>query len=212
MAIRVLLADDHEIVRKGLTRILERGIDVQVVAEAKDGREAVALALEYEPDVVIMDIKMPELDGPSATRKILSKTEGIAVLALSGWADVESVVSMIRAGAVGYVVKDSSPEEIVTAITIVASGGSHFCSSSIEIVRRDYRRLLKNRDRHTLSPRELEVVRLIAKGKATKEIASLLDISIKTVETYRSNIAKKLDVGGVAEITRYAVRTGIIDA
>jgi len=210
MALRILLVDDHQIVREGLRILLEKEPDMEVAAEAEDGRAAVRLAREVSPQVVIMDVAMPDLNGIEATRQIVAECPGIKVIALSMHADRRFVANMLKAGASGYLLKDSAFEELARAIRTVAADKVYLSPEVSDIVVRDY---VKGPQEEAsvyslLTPREREVLQLLAEGKATREIADCLHVSVKTVETHRQQIMYKLKVRSVAELTKYAIRGG----
>jgi DNA-binding NarL/FixJ family response regulator len=213
--IRILLADDHTVVRQGLRKVLEERPEWHVVAEAGDGREAVRQAEQLKPDVAILDVAMPLLNGIEATRQIVKRVPGVRVLILSMHSDEAYVTQILQAGAVGYLLKDSADVDLLQAVSAVAEGKSFFSPSIARLMLDDY---IKQRsgepgviDRYeTLSDREREVFQLIAEGKANKDIAALLFISPSTVETHRARIMDKLDVHSAAEIVLYAVRRGVI--
>jgi DNA-binding NarL/FixJ family response regulator len=212
MTIQVLLADDHKIVRDGLRVLIERCHDMQVIAEAEDGRKALQLARKHKPDVVIMDISMPDLNGIDATRQILEEVPGAKVIALSMHSDKQFVDGMLRAGAVGYLLKDCAADELIQCIRIVLSGRICLSPGVTGFLVNEY--LHPTRDevlapRTELSVREREVLQLIAEGRSTKDIANSLHISIKTVETHRKNIMEKANLHSVAELTKYAIRHGL---
>ena len=212
--IRILLADDHTLVRQGLRRILEEQPDWQVVADTGNGRDAVTLASDLQPDVVILDIGMPQLNGLEAARQITKKVPAARVLILSMHADEVHITKAVEAGAVGYLVKDSADTELVKAVTATAEGKSYFSPAAAAVLLDEYRRSLARRgitDRYELlSEREREVLQLIAEGHSTKSIASVLGISPGTVETHRSHLFEKLDLHSIAEAVLYAVRRGLI--
>jgi two-component system response regulator NreC len=212
MTIQVLLADDHKIVRDGLRVLIERCHDMQVIAEAEDGRKALQLARKHKPDVVIMDISMPDLNGIDATRQILEEVPGAKVIALSMHSDKQFVDGMLRAGAVGYLLKDCAADELIQCIRIVLSGRICLSPGITGFLVNEY--LHPTRDevlapRSELSVREREVLQMIAEGRSTKDIANSLHISIKTVETHRKNIMGKANLHSVAELTKYAIRNGL---
>lgn len=212
MSIRIVLADDHQIVRDGLRSLLESQPDMEVVAEADNGRTTVQLARELRPDVVVMDVGMPELNGIEATRQITGALPGVKVIALSMHSDRRYVEGMLAAGASGYVLKDSAFEELAGAIATVVAGRTYLCPTAADIVVNSFVRRRTGRvasERRALTPREREVLQLLAEGKATKQIASLLGVSVKTIETHRSRIMHKLDIRSVAELTKYAIREGL---
>ena len=212
MSIRVLLADDHKITRQGLRSLLEKQKDVEVVAEAENGRTAVRLAAELAPDVVIMDITMPDLNGIEAARQILSESPDIKIIALSMHSDTLFVTEMLKSGAAGYLLKDCAFEELARAIKTVVENKTYLSPSISGIVVDDYIHRLSKADfsgSEVLSDREREVLQLMAEGNSTKKIAQKLHISVKTVETHRRQIMNKLDIHTVAELTKYAIRKGL---
>ena len=213
-ALRILLADDHTVVRQGLRKVLEARPEWQVVAEAGDGREAVRLAEETNPDVAILDVAMPLLNGIEAVRQIARKVPSARTLVLSMHADEAYVTQMLRAGAAGYLLKDSADVDLLQAVDAVSAGKSFFSPAIARVIADDYVRQLADRgvsDRfELLSEREREIFQLIAEGKTNKEIAALLFVSPSTVDTHRSRIMEKLDVHSAAEIVLYAVRKGVI--
>ena len=214
MSIRVLLADDHRIVREGLRALLEAQPNVEVVAEAEDGRMAVKLAEEMQPDVVIMDVGMPGLNGMEATRQILDRSPTIKVLALSMHSDRRFVLQMLSAGASGYLLKDCAFEELSRALPYMLSDQIYLSPRVAGVVVKDYMdHILKGAPATIssviLSTREREIIQLIAEGKSTREIALDLNVSTKTVETHRRRVMEKLDVRSIAELTKYAVREGL---
>ncbi len=212
MSIRVLLSDDHRIMREGLRSLLEKEPDIELVGEAEDGRSTLKLASRLKPQVVVMDISMPDLNGIDATRKLLEKLPSVKVLALSMHTDQRFIEGMLRAGATGYLPKDCASEELVRAIRTVLSNQTYFSPSIADIVRRDYLSQRKEADfsaSYVLTEREREVLQLMAEGKNTKEIASRLQVSVKTIETFRQHIMQKLDLHSLAELTKYAIREGL---
>jgi DNA-binding NarL/FixJ family response regulator len=208
--IKIILADDHKIVRQGLRTLLEQEADLQVMAEADDGRMAVRLARELSPEVVIMDVGMPDLNGIEATRQVLAECPGVKVIALSMHSDRRFVMNMLKAGASGYLLKDSAFEELATAIRMVLNNKIYLSTEIANIVIKDY---LQGGGDETvfsvLSPREREVLQLMAEGRSSRQIADHLNISIKTVETHRMQIMHKLEIYSVAELTKYAIREGL---
>jgi len=212
MSIRILLADDHKIVREGLRTLLEKQPGMEVVAEAEDGCTAVRLVWELSPDVVIMDIAMPDLNGIEATRQIIAKNHRIKVVALSMHSDRRFVAGMLKAGASGYLLKDCAFEELAQAVRTVVANQTYLSPMIARIVVKDYLYHLPKTDFQALSiltPRERQVLQLIAEGKTMKEIASHLYVSVKTAETHRRHIMCKLDIKSLAELTKYAIREGL---
>jgi two-component system response regulator NreC len=208
MSIRVLLADDHKIVRQGLRSLLEKQHGMEVIAEAEDGRTAVQLARKLSPDVVVMDIAMPDLNGIGATRQIIAEAPGVKVVALSMHSDKRFVTRMLRAGASGYLLKDCAFEELARAISAVVANQIYLSLGIAGVVVEDYVRHVPETG-PSLTPRECEVLQLLAEGSSTKEIAARLHVSVKTVETHRRHIMEKLDIHTIAELTKYAIREGL---
>ena len=212
MGIRIILAEDHRITREGLVNLLQERSDMEVVGEAENGREAVKLANELSPDLVIMDVTMPDLNGIDATRIITSGSNNTKVIALSMYSDKQFVQGMIQAGASGYLLKDCAFEELVSAIQAVIQGDTYLSPGIAGIVVQDYLTKLTT-DRSSadtvLTNREREVLQLIAEGNSTKEIAARLSVSVKTVETHRRQIMEKLGIFSIAELTKYAIREGL---
>ena len=212
--IRILLADDHTMVRQGLRKLLEERPDWEVIAEAGDGREAVRLVEQYKPDVAIIDVAMPLLNGVEATRQITKRAPGTRVLVLSMHADEAYVTQILQAGATGYLLKDSADVDLLKAVSEAAQGRSFFSPAIARVMLNDYVRQLADRgvtDRYeALSEREREIFQLVAEAKTNKEIAALLNVSPSTVETHRAHIMEKLDLHSAAEIVLYAVRRGVI--
>ena len=214
MSLRILLADDHTLVRQGLRKVLEERPEWEVVAEAGDGREAVRLAEQFKPDVCVLDVAMPLLNGVEATRQIARRVPNTRILVLSMYSDEAYVAQILQAGATGYILKDSADVDLIQAVSEVARGKSFFSPPIARVMLDDYVRQLAEKgisDRFdSLSDREREVFQLIAEGKVNKEIAALLSISPSTVETHRARIMEKLDLHSAAEIVLYAVRRGVI--
>jgi DNA-binding NarL/FixJ family response regulator len=209
---RILIADDHKITRQGLRSLLESDRELEVVAEAQNGREAVELAKQCSPDVVIIDVSMPGLNGVEATRRIISDNRNVKVIALSMHSDTLFVSEMLKSGAVGYLLKDCAFEELLQAIKTVIDGKTYLSPSISTIVVDDYlHRLAKPYalEVDVLTDREREVLQLLAEGQSTKQIAIKLHVSAKTIETHRRQIMNKLDLHTVAELTKYAVRKGL---
>jgi DNA-binding NarL/FixJ family response regulator len=212
--IRVLLADDHTVVRKGLRFLLERAPDMEIVGEASDGREAVRLAAELKPHVVVMDIGMPQLNGIEATAQIVKQNPQVSVIILSVHSDESYLLRALSAGAKGYLLKDSAEEDLVRAVQVAAQGKPFFSPAISEKLLEDYMRYLQQRglkdSYELLTDREKEILQLLAEGKSNKEVAALLNLSPYTVETHRAHIMQKLNLHNTAEIVLYAVRKGII--
>ncbi|HOE16184.1 MAG TPA: response regulator transcription factor [Syntrophorhabdaceae bacterium] len=212
MTIRLILADDHKIVREGLRAIFEKITDVEVIAEAEDGLETVRLAKKLLPDIVIMDIGMPNMNGIDATRQIIAETKGVRVLALSTHTDSKFVMQMLGAGASGYLPKDCTCEELVAALHAAITNQLYLSPRITDVVIREYLHNLPKREPSVftiLTTREREVLQMMAEGKTTKEIASRLNVSVKTVDTHRQQIMAKLNIHSIAELTKYAIREGI---
>jgi DNA-binding NarL/FixJ family response regulator len=213
---RVLLAEDHTIVRKGLRSLLESEPSIEVVGEAADGRQAVDKTRELSPDLVLMDISMPGLNGLEATRQIRQHFPATRVLILTMHADEEYILQILQAGASGYVVKQAAPEELVAAVEAVCHGETFLSPVVSRTVLEEYRHraeAMAGQDSlDSLTPREREVLQLIAEGRPPREIAETLYISIKTVETHRAHLMHKLNTRNTAELIRYAIRKGITSA
>jgi len=212
MSIRVLLGDDHRIVREGLRILLEKEPDIEVIGEAEDGHSTVELARKLKPQIVVMDITMPDLNGIEATYEITKEVPGVKVLALSMHVDQRFVEKMLRAGATGYLPKDCAYEELVRAVHTVASNETYLSPTIADMVRRDYLHQRPKADTSVfsiLTLREREVLQLMAEGKNTKAIASDLEVSVKTIETHRQHVMQKLNLHSLAELTKYAIREGL---
>jgi DNA-binding NarL/FixJ family response regulator len=208
--IRILLADDHAVVRQGFKMILAAQPDMEIVGEAANGREAVELAEQLRPDVVVMDVSMPELNGIEATRRLASSVPHARVVALSMHKDSVYVREILRAGARGYLLKDSGAADLVAAIRAVASGESYLSPAVSNAVLDDYRRIATN-PIDLLTSREREVLQMLAEGKTNKEIANVLNLSVYTVEAHRGRIMEKLNLHSIGELVRFAVRNGLIE-
>ena len=213
MGIRVLIADDHKIMLAGLRSLLEKQGDFEVVGEAENGRKAVQMAQEKSPDVVVMDVSMPDLNGIEATTQISESLPDTRVIALSMHSDKRFVMGMLRAGAAGYLLKDCASQELANAIVQVAGGKKYLSPEITGVVIDDFVQGTAAEEAGAavspLSAREREVLQLIAEGWSTKQIASHLYVSIKTIETHRRQIMKKLDLHTIADLTKYAVREGL---
>jgi DNA-binding NarL/FixJ family response regulator len=212
--IRVLLADDHGVVRKGLRFLLESEPDMEVAGEASDGREAVDLTGKLSPDIVVMDIAMPRLNGIDATAQVVKHYPAVGVIVLSMHSDEEYLVRTLSAGAKGYLLKDSAESDLVSAVRTVAKGKPFFSAAISQTLLEDYLRQLQQKglsdSYDLLTDREKEVLQLLAEGKSNKEVATVLDVSPYTVETHRTHIMQKLNLHNTAEIVLYAVRKKII--
>src|ERR1039457_7261540 len=208
--IRILLADDHAVVRHGFKKILGPQPDREIVGEAGNGREAVDLAAELRPDVVVMDVAMPELNGIEATRRLTAAHPHARVLALSMHKDSVYVREILRAGARGYLPKDAGPADLVAAVRAIASGEGYLSPAVSDAVLDDYRKHVTN-PIDLLSSREREVLQMLAEGKTNKEIAVILNLSVYTVDAHRGRIMEKLNLHSINELVRFAVRNGLVD-
>jgi two-component system, NarL family, response regulator NreC len=216
LTIRILIADDHKIVCDGLKALLETQPEMQIVAQAQNGREAVKLAQKQKPDVAIMDVAMPDLIGPEAVRQILSTNPGIKIIALSMHADRRYVTEMLSAGASGYILKHCAFEELVHAIRIVLANQVYLSPAIAGIVVKELAQSKSPRSRKSssvsyqaLTPREREVLQLIAEGHNAREIGQRLHLSVKTIETHRRQIMEKLEIRSIADLTKFAIREGL---
>jgi DNA-binding NarL/FixJ family response regulator len=212
--IRVLLADDHTLIRAGLRMVVDSHADLTVVGEAGDGREAVAMAEKLKPEVAVMDIGMPNLNGIEACRQIRAALPDTEVVMLSMHSDEGYVLRALKAGARAYLLKDSAEADMAQAIRAAAAGKSFFSPAVGKVLLEDYLRKLERTGAEDsyelLSPREREILQLVAEGKSSKEIANLFDLSVYTVETHRARVMQKLNLKGIPELILYAVRKGII--
>jgi DNA-binding NarL/FixJ family response regulator len=212
MSILIILADDHKIVRDGLRSLIDKEDNMEVIAEAVDGNQAVELSVKLSPQVVIMDIAMPDLNGIEATSQIIAAVPQCKVIALSMHADKRYVMEMLKAGASGYLLKDCAYEELIRAIHTVLADKTYLSQSVAEIVVGDYLQQVQKNDGSAfsvLTPREREVLQLLAEGNSTAHIATKLYVSVKTIETHRQHIMEKLNIHNVAELTKYAIREGL---
>jgi len=215
--IAVLLVEDHTIVRQGLRLLIEATGDIEIVGEAKTGREAVLMARDLHPEVIVMDIAMPLLNGLQATRQILKDSPAAKVLILSAHSDPEYVEQVVKAGALGYLVKQSSGDVLATAIREVRKGKTFFTPSIAKLLKEDYQKSrdgvgLRKKSTMELTSREAELLQMIAEGHVNKQIASELGISVKTVEKHRQHLMEKLNIHDIAGLTRFAIATGIIES
>jgi len=212
--IRILLADDHTVIRKGLRLLLENQPDFQVVADASDGREAVAMAEAHRPDVIVLDVAMPTLNGIEAARQISAKVPHAAIVFLSMHSDEGYVLKALKAGAKGYLLKDSAENDLINAIRSVSQGKAFFSPAISKMMVEEYMRQMQERgvedSYDLLTTREREILQLLAEGKTNKEVANVLHLSLYTVETHRGNILQKLNLHSGAELILYAVRKGVI--
>jgi len=212
--IRILLADDHTVVRKGLRLLLESHPDLEVIADAADGRETVALAEQHTPDVVVMDVAMPALNGIEAARQICAKLPHTAIVFLSMHSDEGYVLKALKAGARAYLLKDSAEQDLISAVKAVTEGKAFFSPAISKMLVEDYMRQMQERavedSYDLLTTREREILQLLAEGKSNKEVANVLNLSLYTIETHRSNIFQKLNLHSTAELILYAIRKGVI--
>ncbi len=214
---RILLVDDHEVVRRGLRAILEMREDFVVVGEASDGREAIERADRLKPDIVVMDIEMPELNGFEATRLVLEKLPHAEVLVLSVHESEQFVLEVLAAGASGYMLKSDAGEDLVSALEALRVHRTFFTSRTARTAHQHYIRKLRGpnirrRASNELTPRERETLQLLAEGKSNRDVSAQLKISVKTAETHRARIMRKLELNSIADLVRYAIRNGVIKA
>ena len=212
MRMRVFLVDDHKIFREGLKTMLEKQPDIEVVGEAENGREAVGVVPELLPDVVIMDVVMPEMNGIDATRQIVAKSPSVKILGLSMQADIRYVTEMLKAGASGFLLKDCDFNELLLAINTVRENRTYLSPGINENMIRDYLNVLSKDTLSSfslLTMREREVLQLMAEGRSMRNIADHLGLSVKTIETHRQNIMDKLGIRSIAELIKYAIREGL---
>jgi two-component system response regulator NreC len=210
--ISVIIADDHELVRSGIRSLIEKRSDMKVVAEAENGLTTLKLVQKLSPNVVIMDVKMSNLNGIEATRQVLDNSPGVKILALSMHSDKEFIREMLKAGASGYMLKDSAFSELVNAIHVVVSNKVYLDPNIVKIVTEDYVCSLPNNDssiRSVLTSGELEAIQLLAEGKSMKQIARILNVSIKTIEARRRKTMDKLGIDNIADLVKYAIREGL---
>lgn len=211
MTIRILIADDHQITREGIRSLLEREPDMKVLGEAEDGRSATRMARELGPDIIVMDVCMPEMNGILATSLILTEFPKMKVLALSMLNDRRFVYNMLRAGASGYLIKDCPSGELVRAIRMVLANRTYLSPGIIDVVVKDYLRppAFSEPPSSKLTIRESEVLQMLAEGHSTSQIAESLHVSVKTIETHRYKISEKINTKGIAGLTKYAIREGL---
>ena len=215
--LKILLVDDHDIVRRGLKQLLTSRSDWEICGEAKTGREAVSLAAELKPDVVVMDISMPDLNGLEAARQIHKSLPKVSILILTVHFTDQMVREVIECGARGYILKSDADRDLVNAVEAMSRHRTFFTPKASEMLLEGYTRPIVEADlklpvRNRLTPREREIVQLLAEGKSSKEVAVALGISVKTAETHRANVMRKLELHSVSELVRYAIRNGIIEA
>ena len=214
MSIKIILADDHKLIREGLRALIAEQPNMTVIAEAEEGRTAVQLAAKLAPDVIIMDISMPGLNGIEATRQILGASSKSKVIALSMHIERRMILEMLNAGASGYLLKDCAFDEVTRAIETVMSQCTYLSPKIADIIVKDYVHRIPQKDLSSLAllaAREREVLQLLAEGKKTSDIASTLHVSAKTVETYRQRIMDKLGIHTIAELTKFAIREGLTE-
>ncbi|MCX5834889.1 MAG: response regulator transcription factor [Deltaproteobacteria bacterium] len=213
MSIRILLADDHKIVRDGLRTLIGKEAGMEVIGEAENGRKALKMAEKIRPNVVIIDVTMPDMNGIEATRKMVTEVPGVKVIALSMHSDRRFVLGMLEAGASGYLMKDCAFDELAKAVRSVATGQTYLSPGIADVLVKGYLDKVNEKisvGRSPLTQREREILQLLAEGQSSKEIAANLGVSVKTVETHRRNMMQKLNMRSVAELTKYAIREGLI--
>ena len=213
MSTKVLIVDDHKIMREGLRSLLEKKPDIEVVAEAENAREALKLVQEMVPNIVIIDVVMPSLNGIEATRRILARTPNVKIIALSMYSDKRFVMEMLRAGASGYLLKDCAFEELDEAIRTVMQERTYITPRIVDIIVKDYfskEEKPSSSALTALTSRQYEVLQLLAEGKTTREIAQQMSLSVKTIESHRQQIINKLNIRSIAGLTKYAIREGLI--
>lgn len=212
MSISILLADDHKIIRDGLKSLLDKQPNMNVVDEAENGREAVQQTIKHQPDVIVMDITMPELNGMEAAHQLAIEAPHTKIIALSMHSDKRFVAGMLKAGAAGYLLKNSAFDELIDAINTVLAGGTFLSPQIATVVINDYVTHVPAEDvskAHVLSARERQVLQLLAEGKSTKRIAQDLYVSVKTIESHRKNIMEKLNINNLPDLTKFAIREGL---
>ena len=212
MAVKVLIVDDHEIMRDGMSALLHKYSEFEVVGQAADGREALEMASQLKPDLVIMDVGMPNLNGVDATRQLLTQQPDLKVMALSTHSDGPVVAKMIKAGASGYMLKESAFEELIEGITALLEGKTFLCKKISKVVFSEYVGMITNpktKNGDGLTGREREVLQLVSEGHTTREIAEMLKLSTKTIDSHREHIMEKLGIRNIAGLTKYAIREGL---
>ena len=212
MAVKVLIVDDHEIMREGMSALLRKYSQFEVVGQATDGRQALEMASQLKPDVIIMDVGMPNLNGIDATKKLLSLYPDLKIMALSAHSDGSIVAKMIKAGASGYMLKESAFDELIEGLNTLLDGRTFLCNKISKVVFSDYVGMVTNpnaKRSDNLSSREREVLQLVAEGHTTKEIAEDLKLSTKTIDSHREHIMEKLGIRNIAGLTKYAIREGL---
>jgi DNA-binding NarL/FixJ family response regulator len=212
MAVKILLVDDHEIMREGMSALLRKYSQFEVVGQATDGRQALEMASHLNPDVVIMDVGMPNLNGVDATKKLLSLYPDLKIMALSAHSDGSIVGKMIKAGASGYMLKESAFEELIEGLNTLLDGKTFLCKKISKVVFSEYVGMVTNSKKKNidgLTSREREVLQLVAEGNTTKEIAAVLKLSTKTIDSHREHIMEKLEIRNIAGLTKYAIREGL---
>jgi two-component system response regulator NreC len=212
---KILIADDHGVVRQGLKALIETEADMQVIGEASDGQQVVQLTRQLSPDVVLMDIAMPNLNGVEATRQILEENPDIRIIALSVHSDKHFVTGMLKTGASGYVLKSCLFEEVLRAIETVKDGNYYLSPKITDVVVDDYKYYMATLNKASevrLTPRERQVIQLLTEGKSTKQIALLLHVSSKTIDTNRRDVMNKLGIFSIAELTKFAIKEGLTSA
>ena len=212
MATKVLIVDDHEIMREGMSVLLHKYSEFEVVGQAADGRQAIEMASRLKPEIVIMDVGMPNLNGIDATKQLLSLDSDLKIMALSTHSDGSVVAKMIKAGAVGYMLKESAFDELIEGLNTLLDGRTFLCNKISKVVFSEYVGMITNpktKNGDSLSNREREVLQLVAEGHTTREIAEVLKLSTKTIDSHREHIMEKLGIRNIAGLTKYAIREGL---
>lgn len=212
MATKVLLVDDHKIMREGISALLRKYSEFEVVGHAADGRQALEMTAHLQPDIVIMDVGMPNLNGVDATKQLMSMNPGLKIMALSTHSDGAVVAKMIKAGALGYILKESAFEELIEGLNTLQQGKTFLCNKISKVVFSEYVGMVTNAkvvSGDGLTSREREVLQLVAEGHTTREIAEILKLSTKTIDSHREHIMEKLGIRNIAGLTKYAIREGI---